>query len=205
MKFLFTFFSLILSLEAKESCSFSYSVYNAKARKSIRLVQKSIDKAKLGPEYSDSIGCTICEEDQVHVVLNNGLSFKVCHKIAKDVTFVLNQAIKNGFPISKILGYWPQMSRGKMDRFGNRTKLSNHSFGSAIDINPDSNGLYENCVRWGPLCRLRMGGKWAPESNQASIKRSGNLVKSMNKIGLLWGGNLVGRQKDFMHFSLKGN
>lgn len=205
LKKIMSVFLFVNHLFANTDCTYDYGIYNVNAKKSLKRVKESVLKKNLPKEMMDINGCTICEEDQVRVRLINGVYFKACRLIAKDVEKVLNNSIKNGFVIREVIGYRPQMSRGKLDSFGNRTKLSNHSFGSAIDINPKHNGLYDRCVKWSRGCRLRMGGPWQPETDQLSIPSDGELVKSFQRIGFLWGGRLKGRQKDFMHFSLRGN
>jgi len=93
---------------------------------------------------------------------------------------------------------------GPLDDRGLRTDYSNHSFGVAVDINAEANGLYDRCMEWGPECRLRLGGEWDPH-NPLSVVEGNAPHRHMTDIGLLWGGALEGRQKDFMHFSLTGN
>lgn len=186
-------------------CTYEYSIYNVYLRKSIKRIKVVTTRNQLNPRLIDEIGCSICLQDQVEVILDNGIKFLTCYKIAKNLKRVLNDALSRNFFIQKVVSYRPQMSRGKTDQNGNRTIFSNHSFGSAVDINPSHNGLYDNCIKWNPSCRLRMGGRWNPEFDLLSIKRNDSLVKDMSKIGLKWGGELVGRQKDFMHFSLHGN
>jgi hypothetical protein len=85
-----------------------------------------------------------------------------------------------------------------------RTRFSNHSFGIAIDVNSASNGLYTNCISFGAQCRLHRGGPWRPASDTASIAADSRLVRRMRAAGFRWGGEIRGRQKDFMHFSPSG-
>lgn len=95
------------------------------------------------------------------------------------------------------------MTKGDVDALGHRTRFSNHSFGIAIDINEQQNGLYDRCIRFGPACRLRRGGVWNPDQ-AGSLTRDSPVVKALGQIGLKWGGAIEGRQKDFMHFSPSG-
>jgi hypothetical protein len=197
-----------LSIAARElkRCNFNYSIYNSYAKKSLERKNISIDYDNLNPLYIDKNGCRICEEDQSYVILENGVQFRACYKYAKTFQAILNNVLKKGFPIAEVIGYRPQMSRGKLDSRGNRTEFSNHSFGSAIDINPKSNGLYGQCLSWNKdNCRLILGGPWRPGHDPHSIKRNSLLIKEMKKAGFLWGGKLAGKQKDFMHFSKEGN
>lgn len=196
-----TFFNTAIA----KVCSFEYGVYNVQSRTSAKRIKISIPKKQIKKEFTDERGCTLCQEDQVMVYLKNGIKFKACPLLAADLETLLNQVIDKGFKINEVIGYRPQMSRGDLDSKGNRTEFSNHSFGSAIDVNPRSNGLYDNCVHWSSNCRLRKGGAWRPKHNKASIKKGSFLIKAMSSLGLKWGGELQGKQKDFMHFSYHGN
>jgi D-alanyl-D-alanine carboxypeptidase-like protein len=95
------------------------------------------------------------------------------------------------------------VSRGPADKDGNRTQLSNHSYGVAIDVNEMQNGLYDHCVVWGAGCRLIKGGPYRPRE-AGSIVAESPLVAALEAVGLKWGGRIAGRQKDFMHFSPTG-
>ena len=96
------------------------------------------------------------------------------------------------------------MTPGDVDHEEKRTQFSNHSFGIAVDINPDSNGLYQNCIEFSQQCVLRRGGDWQPGQNSRSIAADSQLVKALKSAGFKWGGEILGRQKDFMHFSPDG-
>ena len=148
-------------------------------------------------------GCSICIEDQKKVILSNGLSFLICKKYASLLKSVLETIISEGFIIDDVQGYIPQMSKGPLDSQGNRTVFSNHSFGVAIDINRMSNGLYDNCLEWNNDCKLIVGGTYDLK-NKRSIIKSSSLVHIMKQIGFKWGGEIKGKQKDFMHFSRTG-
>lgn len=197
--FLFGFYSSILY---SETCTFEYSIYNVREKKSLerKKVKTTFKKA-----LKDKRGCSVCQEAQRLIHLKNGVKFKACALLSEDIRLQLNKALDDGFPIQKVIGYQPQVSRGAIDQKGNRTEFSNHSFGSAIDINPKNNGLYDNCLEWNSHCRLRKGGAWRPNEDPFSIQRKSKLIKGLHSIGLKWGGNLLGRQKDFMHFSEEGN
>lgn len=66
---------------------------------------------------------------------------------------------------------------------GSRTRLSNHSFGTAFDIN----------AAWNPL-----GANPAPKGSKGSVVE---LVSTANECGLYWGGHYANR-KDGMHFEI---
>ncbi len=73
--------------------------------------------------------------------------------------------------------YYPRFIRG------NRTRLSNHSYGTAFDINVRSNGL----------------GKIPPAKGKPGSVRE--LVPIANDFGFFWGGHYRNR-KDGMHFEV---
>ncbi|MCR9203383.1 MAG: M15 family metallopeptidase [Halobacteriovoraceae bacterium] len=197
-----TFF-LISHIVHSRTCTYEYKVWNRWKGKSENLVKikkkyKDLEKREKGP-----FGCTPCLEDQQKITLSNGVTFLACKKKADDIQAVLETSLSEGFRIRSVLGYRPQMSKGKLDSKGFRTKLSLHSYGIAIDVNRKSNGLYDQCVRWEKDCRLIQGGVYNPK-NPLSIKKNSTLVKIMKQIGMKWGGDIRGRQKDFMHFSPSG-
>jgi len=111
--------------------------------------------------------------------------------------------IEDGEPIYEVKGYRVGLTRGKVDEQGNRTDFSNHSYGVAIDINENANGLYENCISFSESCILRKGGKWNPQK-PTSLTKDSLTVRRFKEAGFLWGGEILGQQKDFMHFSLTG-
>lgn len=115
----------------------------------------------------------------------------------------LSELLQSGEKIYEVVGYRVGMTRGNVDQDGNRTVFSNHSFGTALDINPGQNGLYENCVQFGPNCRLIRGGAWK-QGREGTLTVDSATVQGMQRLGLRWGGEIKGRQKDFMHFSITG-
>ena len=188
---------------ASQSCTYELGIWNVAAGKVLE--RKRIDKPKseLRPEEIDEWGCTPCIEDQVSVTLSNGVSFQMCTRLAEPVREALEKVLESGLPIDTVVGYRPSMSKGPVDARQNRTQLSNHAFGSALDINEAHNGLYTHCLRWSPSCRLIRGGPWQPGSAH-SLTADHPVVREMMAIGFLWGGEIQGIQKDMMHFSKSG-
>lgn len=154
-------------------------------------------------EIDPDTGCTVCEEDQVKISTPRLGPFHVCRIIAPVVQRTLQVLQQQGEPFYEIVGYRVGMTRGDVDHEGNRTRFSNHSFGVALDINPQQNGLYDRCIRFGPHCRLIRGGHWRPQ-HLGALTHDGKVVRAMRNIGLRWGGEIAGKQKDFMHFSPSG-
>lgn len=184
-------------------CHYEYTVWNVKEKRSVerRKVAKpyrDLTRAEKSPE-----GCTPCEEDQELVTLSNQLQFRACKILASKFKAALEAALSQGETIKSVVGYRSQVSRGPVDAKGNRTELSNHAFGVALDINEDFNGLYSQCHRWSPKCVLVKGGKYSPGS-PLSLVKSGPIVQELVRAGFRWGGEIAGQQKDFMHFSPSG-
>ncbi len=190
--------------EQKKKCSYNTWTWNTFEKRSEkhRRVIKSYDEIT-DIEIDKSSGCTVCEEDQVWIKLNGLTKVRVCQIYKKPIEEVLKNIIASGFPIIEITAYRVGKSKGPLDEHGYRTLFSNHSFGTAIDINRSRNGLYKNCLTFGSHCKLALGGTWDP-SQLGSITNDSIVVKSFNLINWNWGGQIKGRQKDFMHFSPSG-
>lgn len=154
-------------------------------------------------EIDPVTGCTVCTEDQETIAISPLPTFSVCAKLAPRVRSAVEYLIANGQPIRSVTGYRVIKSRGPVDASGNRTEFSNHSFGTAIDINPEQNGLYDNCIDFGPQCLLIRGGEWRP-GTPGTIEKNSDIVVRFKQAGFKWGGEIAGKQKDFMHFSLTG-
>jgi hypothetical protein len=187
-----------------ETCSYEVAVWNVKAKKVIEVKKtRHAYKEVTGEETDPATGCTVCREDQVLISLPPIPKFRICRKLAPKVKKTLLGLIEGGATIKSIRGYRAVRSKGALDKDGNRTVLSNHSFGTAIDINRELNGLYDRCFEFGPKCRLVLGGRWKP-GVPGTLVENGPVVRAMKEIGFKWGGEIKGRQKDFMHFSLTG-
>jgi hypothetical protein len=205
-----TFIALCTSASAAETrrvpsdCTYEMQVWNVNTKTSIN--QKKIQHPynDLRKEEIDPVtGCSVCSEDQVQIDIRPLSPFSVCYKIAPQVRDTTTSLLRKGLLIHSIMGYRVIKSRGAADGNGNRTGFSNHSFGTAIDINPEQNGLYENCIEFGPQCRLLRGGAWHP-GTPGTLDKNSDIVTLFKQTGFQWGGEIAGKQKDFMHFSLTG-
>ncbi len=157
-----------------------------------------------GEERHPEWPCTVCREDQTTITLSGAPSFAVCTAVAADVERAVSATQAAGFPLISIVGYRVGRTRGPLDDQGRRTQYSNHAYGLAIDVNAAHNGLYDQCVEFSSTCRLRRGGPWRPDAREA-IAPGTPLYEEMRAMGWRWGGELIGRQKDFMHFSPWGD
>jgi hypothetical protein len=70
-------------------------------------------------------------------------------------------------------------------------------------VNGAHNGLYDFCLTWFPACQLIKGGRYFPGGPRSQTGRS-PLVRAFRERGFGWGGEISGKQKDFMHFSPDG-
>lgn len=186
------------------TCSYTTYKWNVYARRAVeyRAVRRPYSELQR-VEIHEATGCTVCEEDQVEIRLPGIDPFRVCQLLEQDIRGTLIGAMKKGERIFSVVGYRVGMTKGDIDSSGNRTRFSNHSFGVAIDINEEQNGLYDHCVFFGPGCRLRRGGVWRPDQ-VGSLTPDSPIVIGLKGIGLKWGGEIEGNQKDFMHFSPSG-
>lgn len=192
-----------LSLSTRQ-CSYNTYEWNTLEKKAINYRQIIKPYAEISDEEKDEVtGCSVCEEDQMTLVVENLKPFKMCRYVAEEIESLLVGLLASGIPIVEVTGYRVGKTRGEVDDEGNRTVFSNHSFGTAIDLNAQSNGLYDQCISFDHRCRLIRGGEWYPD-RETSWKSGGPVVTGFKSIGYRWGGEIQGWQKDFMHFSPTG-
>ena len=206
----FCFCSLAQALSQSKSpepvCTYYTWEWNSAAKRALnhRKVRKP-RSALTEDEQDKNSKCTVCQEDQVTVEIKGLPTFQICKHYAEKVRAAVIAARNEGFEIESIIGYRVGKSKGPLDQKGFRTQFSNHSFGTAIDINQNQNGLYTNCRKFNPVnCRLIRGGPWRSD-NAHSITPASPIYKQFSQLGWSWGGQLAGKQKDFMHFSLTGD
>lgn len=201
----FIFAGLALPAMAEKTCSYSSYRWNTYTQQAENRQIVTKPYLNLSPQERDeSTGCTVCEEDQRWIRIGELEPVRMCRVLAGRVENILNHALSRGFEIKQLIAYRVGKTRGDVDDEGKRTRFSNHSFGIAIDINPGSNGLYQSCINYGKECVLRRGGAWQPGRDPHSITADSDLVAAMKAAGFKWGGEIAGRQKDFMHFSPSG-
>jgi len=187
-----------------KDCTFYTYAWNVHSKTAVdrRFVEKPY--SALTPQERDThTGCSVCREDQTKITLRNGVVFQMCAALAEPTRKALNSLLARGETINSVIGYRVGLTRGTLDDQGNRTEYSNHSFGIALDINADINGLYGNCIQFSAGCRLRKGGHWQP-NKPGGLHKNKPTVRALKNIGYKWGGEIKGRQKDFMHFSPSG-
>lgn len=187
-----------------QTCTYETFNWNVRQQRPVNIHTVTHPYSELAPEETDpQTGCTVCQEDQRLMQVGNLKPFLVCSKIADAVRDTLERLLAAGETVLEVTAYRPGRTRNPLDADGNRTGFSNHAYGAAIDINRSMNGLYDNCVQFGPECRLIQGGHWIP-GNPGVLDRDTPIVRGMMKAGFRWGGEIAGKQKDFMHFSFTG-
>lgn len=190
---------------AAEKCTYSTWAWSPEEGRAVDHAEIIKPRSELAAEERHpDLPCTICAEDHRIIALSNGAEVTVCKAVADDLEVALNAALRAEFPINEIVGYRVGRTKGVLDESGRRTQYSHHSFGLAIDINSSVNGLYENCAQFSPRCRLLRGGEWRPGAPGA-ITPETPVYGAITAMGWRWGGELPGRQKDFMHFSPMGD
>lgn len=193
-----------IAVASPDICSYSTYQWNVVEKRAVnrQRIEHSYSQLELH-EVDPLTGCTVCEQDQVTIKLEGIAPFKVCHVLAAEVKQILQQQLAQGQYLDKVVGYRVGMTKGPLDGSGSRTQFSYHSFGIALDINEQYNGLYDNCLSFDSRCRLLRGGRWDPR-HPGSLSRDHPLVRAFKRMGLKWGGEIAGKQKDFMHFSPYG-
>ncbi|NLM50811.1 MAG: hypothetical protein GX196_07665 [Clostridiaceae bacterium] len=142
-------------------------------------------------KYLETITVNVWQLNQKGEKVSAKMEVVVHQKIAQTVKLIFDE-IYNGeeqFPIKSIIGYsWRQ---------SNKSRLSQHNYGLAIDINPDENYcIYQDGTQ--------IGKYWKPYEDPYSITPYGDVVEAFEKYGFTWGGDAWSNPKDYMHFSFMG-
>ena len=120
-------------------------------------------------------------------------SLQVNQFLAEDVVNIFKEIFEDPsqFPIKSVGGYcW------RTTAFGS---VSQHSYGTCIDINPD-----ENYYCYSSDGTAITGTHWEPYEDIYSITPDGPVVAAFAKYGWTWGGDWDGSVKDYMHFTYLG-
>lgn len=198
--------------QASAACTYRTSSWHVKKKRTVdrRRVEKTRGELTAEERDPDDPRCTVCSEDQTTLALPGLPEVTVCVHYADQVKQALTEAKAAGFEIKSLVGYRVGRTRGKVvdDR---RTQFSNHSYGTAIDINAKNNGLYARCTTKSPTkaeelrrCKLRVGGAWDPAKRPRRTVIEGGPAHKAFSAFWKWGGAIDGSIKDFMHFSITG-
>lgn len=123
------------------------------------------------------------------------LSLTVNRNLADDIISIFDEIFNDPsqFPIKSAGCFqWRNSASGR---------LSQHSYGTCIDINPNENYYVSRTGQ------ALSGSYWKPGEDPYSVTEDGIVVKTFAKYGFAWGGNAWGENsaKDYMHFSYLGN
>lgn len=123
------------------------------------------------------------------------LNLTVNKNLADDVKSIFREIFEDDekFPIKSAGGFqWRNSASGR---------LSQHSYGTCIDINPNENYYVSTSGK------ALSGSYWKPNEDPYSVTEDGIVVRTFAKYGFLWGGNAWGEHssKDYMHFTYLGN
>ncbi|MDX9719905.1 MAG: M15 family metallopeptidase [Myxococcota bacterium] len=194
------------------TCTYSTYQWSVEEKRAVNREQVSKEYSAVTDDERDpkEPRCTVCREDQVELKVGELESVWVCWVYAEALEKALRTIVDSGeFELEELEGYRVGRTRGKVVD-GLRTEWSNHSFGTALDVNASSNGLYGNCdvdvLSEDSIeqCKLRMGGKWRPKKQpRVSIVKDGVVYKALTEFWK-WGGEIDGELKDIMHFSITG-
>ncbi len=201
-----------------ETCTYRTYNWSTEERRAVnrRTVEHSYTDVTEDERSPADPRCTVCSEDQVAIDPTEfGFDHEevlVCWAYAGEISTALaNIAESDDFRLVELTGYRPGRTRGRIVD-GMRSEWSNHSFGTALDINADYNGLYRSCdvdeVTPDNIddCRLGVGGEWAPHEHPRRTVTQDSIVYSefTDRVGWMWGGEIDGSTKDMMHFSPDG-
>ena len=201
-------------LDGEAVCTYETYAWSVTKKTGVGRHTVTKTRAELMPEESDpsDARCTVCSEDQVAVQVQGLPPVTVCRHHAEAVRAALTAVRESkAFTVQSLVGYRVGRTRGAVvDTL--RTAFSNHSYGTAIDINARTNGLYNRCAtpavpqRAGDIahCKLGVGGRWDPRRNPKVTIAEGGVVHQAFTAFWKWGGARGDKIKDFMHFSITG-
>jgi hypothetical protein len=177
-------------------------------------------RAKMGTSWR--AGCPVALED-LRVIAMTHWDFAgevrtgeliVHERYAADVATVFRRLFEAGFPIERMepangyMGNDPPLAQfNNTVGFNCRTPVggghrwSEHSYGTAVDINPDQNPYVSRAGRIEPP----FGAPWVDRTlrEPGMIHADDVVVEAFRSIGWRWGGFWRGT-KDYMHFSANG-
>lgn len=119
-------------------------------------------------------------------------SLEVNENLAEEVVQIFTEIFNDPeqFPIKCIGGWrWSYLSSGN---------LSQHNYGTCIDINPDENYM----IRANGT--IEYPGFWRPYDNPYSITPDGSVIRVFRKYGWGWGGADWKSSRDYMHLTYLG-
>ncbi|MBU0552086.1 M15 family metallopeptidase [Myxococcota bacterium] len=198
--------------EAPMRCTYSTYEWSVKQKKIVnrRKISKPYAEVTDAERAPEDPRCSVCAEDQLEVKVEGLPPVTVCKHHAAQVRGALEAIKASKFQVLDLTGYRVGKTRGPVVN-GLRSLWSNHSFGTAIDINRKQNGLYNRCQIELPKgikdlkgCKLAHGGAWDPQKRPHTTITPDSAAYQAFSPFWKWGGALKGPTRDFMHFSVTG-
>ncbi len=152
------------------------------------------ESAEVAANYMKSVKVPVWKLNSDGSKISSSLWLEVNAALADDVVQIFTEIYNDPsqFPIKNTGGYcWRNSAAGK---------LSQHSYGTCIDINWEENYYVK------PDGTPITGSHWRPYEDPYSIPEDSIVVKTFAKYGWRWGGNAWGASysKDYMHFTYLG-
>lgn len=207
------------SAPSPDTCTYKTYEWSVKHKGPVnhRTVTKPYTKVTQGERDPHDPRCTVCSEDQRDIDLGamgfDGMgTIRVCRYYQDQVAAAFREIADQGtFQLSDAVGYRVGKTRGPLVNH-KRTVFSNHAFGTAVDINAKYNGLYSRCdidtvsVKALKRCKLGIGGAWNPARHPHKTITPKSVVYTAitAHTGWRWGGDISGKIRDLMHFSITG-
>lgn len=190
-------YSTPVEVEFKEVASpvFSYSDYSL-SEKEMRVFPtgQPFQSSEEAQQYMVEVSVPVWKLKSNGEKYSSTMYLKINQALADDVVNIFTEIYNSPeqFPIKDVGGYyWRNTASGN---------LSQHSYGTCIDINANENYY----VR--PDGTPIVGNYWKPYEDPYSIPEDGIVVATFAKYGWEWGGNCWGDSysKDYMHFTYLG-
>lgn len=172
----------------------------------------TFDESIKGINIPDPIKKTLCIIDIIYYGFDSKIhkgQIVISKELEKEVVEIFQTLFKNKFPIQKIVPIvnykWSDslsMANNNTSCFNYRTvkgskKLSDHSYGRAIDINPIQNPY----INYRTKKRIPINAKYI-NTEKGTILRNSFIVKAFKNKGWKWGGDWK-YTKDYQHFYKK--
>ena len=152
------------------------------------------ESAEVAKEYMTEVEVPVWKLRQDGAKTSSVAYIEVNKALAEDVIKIFTEIYNDPsqFPIKNTGGYyWRNTAFGR---------VSQHSYGTCIDINWEENYFVN------PDGTPITGTHWLPGEDPYSIAEDSIVVKTFAKYGWLWGGNAWSAKnaKDYMHFTYLG-
>jgi hypothetical protein len=127
---------IFISWAWAQDCHYQTWEWSVREKRAVNLRQVVTSKDRLTKEEQGPFpGCSVCEEDQVTIEIQNQ-STKICRAYAQKYQQGLIELARTKFPIKELEGYRVGRSKGMINSKGHRTQFSHHSYGQRWTSTP---------------------------------------------------------------------